>query len=183
MEKEILFRMLTSPIWQDWNSHIRIEKQCDFDEIFYPLRKAVNESWTGVILALFFILFGMLWYLIGPIMAFVNRARISRNAYDIEVTTSDYKLIRNNLGRIGVCYWHNWYNCKLLLPTKFDNIEHLTPESFVITIDSKHGVYSADKNIYIKPVFETYKIEGKFVIFTTANSEVKYNCHGERVLI
>lgn len=186
MEKRDLFSMLTSTIWQDWKSHIRTEKECAFNEIFYSWTKLFEDSNgpLGCILLLFMIVFAIPWWFLGPIIASANRASISRSANDIELSPNDYKLIRNSQGRIGVCYWHNWYNCELLLPAMFDNIEHFASESFVITVNGKHGLYNArNKKMHIKPIFERYKIDGNFVVFSTENSKVKYNCYGERVLI
>lgn len=127
------------------------------------------------------IAFMPLWWFLGPLSAKISRFTISKCTYDIELTPNMYKLIRDMSGNLGICYWYNWYNCRLLLAPSYTKIHHFGNDAFIVNIKGKLGIYNAKlQEMVVKPMYSSYEIAGNFVIFNTVR---KYNTYGERILL
>ena len=95
MDKEKLFELLNSTLWQDFKGFLRVEMS-DYKKPFIL---------TDIYLTVIFIVFSPFLILLSPKMLFMflmfpfRRRRIEKFAYDIEVTTSCFKIIRNKKGK------------------------------------------------------------------------------------
>ncbi len=190
MNRSNLFSAATGVIWQDFKGFKRSEKDCKFNEIFHWTDSAIDKLDNPIIALLCIALiplifaFMILWWFLGPLSAAINRNSISNNAYDIELTPHQYKLTRNKKEKIGVCYWLNWYNCKMLLTLNFDSIVRFDEETFVINKNGKFGLYNAKKDkIVVSCKNSSFFIDGAFVTFDSNGKKQKFNKYGERIMI
>ena len=123
-------------------------------------------------------------WIIQPLVASKKRKKISINAYDIELTPNIYKLIKDKSGKIGICYWYNWFNCRLLLESKYENAFHLGEDAFVVKDNGKFGIYNAKKRTIVVPLnFSNMRFDGDFVILSNKDITEKFNSYGERIMI
>ena len=205
MEIDNVFKLLNEGLWQDYSGFLRNERENN-----NPTGKELEKALTGGIAAMFFglivvgfigaivfendkiglygalvllLLFVGMW-----IFAFIsyamNRKEISDNAYDIEVTPHKTKMIRNREHYIGLCYWNNYTDNKLLLPANYEKIEKGCGESFIICHKGKYGIYSYDGNKIIADcVFDRIEVLSETVYQLSKNGDIsKMNLNGDRVL-
>lgn len=175
--------------WLDFQTFKRQESNCKFNEIFYGLSQFIEEAnGTLLVLGLLFLLpiwvLGMIsWWFLGPLTAAIHRSSVSRNAYDIEDTSNDYKITRNEDDKYGICYWHNWYNCNQLLDSRYDLIVGFDYEGFVVCKDGKCGIFNAKKNKMVVPcVYEKFDVDYSQVKLTRNGKRTNFNQYGERVM-
>ena len=178
-----IFRSATNIIWQDYKGFLRVESNCDFREIFHFMEN-IHEKPYFVFIIFPLVLFCPLWWFLGPLSAKSDRSTISKYTHDIELTPNVYKLIRDVSGNLGICYWYNWYNCRLLLAPCYNKIQHFGNDAFIVNIKGKWGIYNAKlKKMVVKPMYLSYEIVGNFVIFSNTNTTEKYNTYGERIML
>ena len=182
MDLNNIFNNVTNVIWQDYKGFLRVESRCDFREIFHFSDDLFEKPYAFILI--FLIPFMPLWWFLGPLSAKGNRSNISKYTHDIELTPNVYKLIRDVSGNLGICYWYNWYNCRLLLTPSYNKIQHFGNDAFIVNIKGKLGIYNAKlQKIVVKPVYSSYEIAGNFVIFQNKNTTEKYNTYGERIML
>ncbi|MCM1510973.1 MAG: hypothetical protein NC116_09700 [Clostridium sp.] len=180
--------MTTRNDWQDFITFMRMESDCKFNEIFYEFNQLMEKESNPLmaLMALFTSPFwAILWWFIGPIRAAIRRSSIASNAYDIEDTCSEYKITRNRDGQMGVCYWHNWYNCKQQLYSCYDEVIRFDWEGFVVCKNGKYGIFYAPKNIMVVPcIYDQCKLDEDEcnVILNRNGQNTKFNKFGERIL-
>lgn len=88
----------------------------------------------------------------GVIALFVfglNRFVIKSNADDIEVTYSEYKMIRKNNGRMGLCQWGKGFKRKLLLSSEYTIIKGFDNSYIVKNKKGKYGLYNAEIKSFV----------------------------------
>ena len=128
--------------------------------------------------------FWPLWWFLGPLSAKIKRSKISNYAYDIELTPNVYKTIRDKSGNLGICYWYNWYNCCLLLVPKYNRIQRIDNDGFIVSTKGKFGIFNAKlQKMVVKPMYSSYEIVGNFVNFSNKNTTEKFNKYGERIML
>ena len=152
--------------WLDFQTFKRQESNCKFNEIFYGLSQFIEEAnGTLLVLGLLFLLpiwvLGMIsWWFLGPLTAAIHRSSVSRNAYDIEDTTNDNKITRNDDLIVGFDY-----------------------EGFVVCKDGKCGIFNAKKNKMVVPcVYEKFDVDYSQVKLTRNGKRTNFNQYGERVM-
>lgn len=175
--------------WLDFQTFKWQESDCNFNEIFYGLSQFVEESnhtllALGALFLLPFWVAGMIsWWFIGPIRAAIRRSDIASNSSDIEETSNDYKITRDQNERYGVCYWHNWYNCNQLLDSRYDLIVGFDYEGFVVCKDGKYGIFNAKKNRMVVPCqSENFHLEYRQVVIERNGKKTTFNQYGERLM-
>ena len=70
---------------------------------------------------------------------------------DIQDNPSQFKLIRNKNGLIGISMWWN-KRCKLLLRMVYDNILCINDDTFICIHNGSYGIYNATKKKMVVPV-------------------------------
>lgn len=182
MDLNNIFNNATNVIWQDYKGFLRVESNCDIREIFHFLDDLLEKPYAFI----FFFLIPLMplcWFF-GPLSAKCNRSNISKYTHDIELTPNVYKLIRSKSGELGVCYWHNWYNCCLLLAPRYNKIQRFGNDAFIVNVKGQWGIYNAKmRKMVVRPIFSSYKTVGNFVILSNKNITEKYNTYGERIML
>ena len=109
---------------------------------------------------------------------------IKRNAYDIEHTFKDYKIIRNIKGKLGLIEWYHCGNCKLCLKPKYDSIKYIEGTNFIVKKDNQYGLYELRNNEWILPcLYDSINIDSsKNVVVLKDNKTEKFNLFGDRML-
>ena len=179
MDKEKLFELLNSTLWQDFKGFLRNEMS-DYKKPFIL---------TDIYFTVFFIIFSPFLILLSPKMLFMflmfpfRRRRIEKFAYDIEVTTSCFKII---------CRWN--YNdedshgpdVKLLLKPRFDKIIHSkSKDAFILEKNGLFGLYGAEIQKMILDCKYTSISNSHDDIFIAKKDDMesKYNSKGDRILL
>lgn len=123
-----------------------------------------------------------------PIRWYIHYNQLKRlrlNAYDIEYTYSDFRLIRNVSGDIGLCKWGESFEFsrKVLLPSQYVKIERWSAERFIVTDkNNKMGLFSTDKWIFPCSC-DNISIESNDIINVTINNKSqRYNSKGDRII-
>ena len=116
--------------------------------------------------------------IIGPIRAAIKRSDIASNAYD-----NEFKITRDQNEKYEVCYWHNWYNCSLLLNSRYDLIVNFDNEGFVVCKKGKYGIFNAKKNKIVVPyMYEEFNVDYSQGTLTRNSKRTIFNQYGERVM-
>lgn len=186
MGLENMFMFSMNVIWQDLNTFIRVESKCKTSDVFSRITNWLDNNkdsaLTVLIVCTYFIWF-IPYFVIIIVYAYFKRSRIFQSAYEIEVTPNNYKLIRNKSNMVGVCCWYNWYNCELLLSSKYEEIEHFGKEAFIIGKNNRYGIYNAkQKKLVVQIDYNNYEFVDDFVILSSFKVKVKYNIYGERIM-
>lgn len=188
MDKEKLFELLNSTLWQDFKGFLRVEMS-DYKKPFIL---------TDIYITVFCIIFSPFLILLSPKMLFMflmfpfRRRRIEKVAYDIEVTTSCFKIIRNKKGKYGICRWN--YNdedspgpdVKLLLKPRFDKIIHSkSKDAFILEKNGLFGLYGTEIQKMILDCKYTSISNSHDDIFIAQKDDMesKYNSKGDRILL
>ena len=178
---EKLFNILNSVLWQDFKGFLRGEK-CDV---------SILKDIYGILI---FIVLSPLLLLISPkflyymLMFPIRRRRLAKFAYDIEVTTSDFKLIRNKDGLYGICMWNTKELpvVKMLLKSRFDKITRSeSGNAFILEKNGLFGLYGANVQKIILDCKYTSISNLHDDIFLAKKGEIesKYNSMGDRILL
>lgn len=184
MDKEKLFELLNSTLWQDFKGFLR-DEMSDYKKPFIL---------SDIFLTLIFVVFSPLIILLSPQMLFwvlmfpFRRRRIAKFAYDIEITTSEFKMIRNKEGKYGLCLWNmkEEPKVKLLLKPRFDKIIRSGSENaFILKKKDLFGLYSAkiQKMILDCNYTSIYNSHDDIFIAQKDGMESKYNSKGDRILL
>lgn len=117
-----------------------------------------------------------------------QRRRVSKYTYDIEVTTSDFKLIRNKEGKYGLCLWNtkDYFKVKLLLKPRYDNITRAeSGNAFILEKECSFGLYSVEiqKTILDCTYTSISNIHDDIFVVNKDGIESKYNGKGDRILL
>lgn len=204
MDNSDILNLLNSTLWKDYKGFLRDEKRDN-----NPTEKELNKFLSGSLAVMFF---GLIFVgLIGAVVldndkaglvaaivlevvyiavcfgAFIkivsDRNEISTVAYDIESTPHKVKIIRNRAGKLGLCYWNNYIDNKLLLRCDYDKIEEEGENIYILYNSQKYGLYNAElrriiadcKNERIERVSEkTYNLFHN-------NHVEKMNSNGDRM--
>lgn len=185
MDAKNIFNLLNSTLWQDFNGFQRDEIDKDKGTVEMPF--IIRELFVWLI---FFILspiliLAMPKYLFAVLLSPFRRRRIASMAYDIEVTTSKYKLIRNQKGKYGLCFWENTLENKLLLKSKYDKIMRSEEAVFIIKRNSLFGLYNAkqQKIILDSQYTSITHIHDNIYLAIKNGITKKYNSMGDRILL
>ena len=184
MDKEELFELLNSTLWQDFKGFLR-DEMSDYKKPFIL---------TDIFLILIFVVFSPLMILLSPKMLFLilmfpyRRRRIAKFAYDIEVNTSHFKIIRNKKGKYGLCRWNmeEFPDIKLLLKPCFDRIIHSeSGDAFILEKNGLFGLYGAklQKMILECKYTSISNLHDDIFIARKDGKESKYNSKGDRILL
>lgn len=186
MDKEKIFELLNSTLWQDFKGFLR-DEMSDYKKPFIL---------TDIYLTLLFVVFSPLMILLSPQMLFLalmfpfRRRRIAKFAYDIEVTTSAFKMIRNKEGKYGLCLWNMkgdyGSDVKLLLKPRFNKIVHSEGgDAFILQKNGLWGLYGAKIQKMILDCKYTSISNSHDDIFIAQKDgmESKYNSKGDRILL
>ena len=192
MDKEKLFELLNSTLWQDFKGFLRNEMS-DYKKPFIL---------TDIYFILIIVFCSPVAILISPKILFgdlmfpFRRRRIAKFAYDIEVTTNRFKLIRSKKGLYGICRWNQKdesilnlkrpLDVKLLLKPRFDKIIHSEDgDAFIIQKNGLWGLYGAKIQKMILDCKYTSISNSHDDIFIAKKDgiESKYNSKGDRILL
>lgn len=183
MDERTLYAMLTNTLWQDFKG-FRREEWKTWNKYFDP-----GSDWLYIIpivncFALAWYLLKLLLFIIIYPFTYFAHCRVSSNSYDIEVTTSEFKLTRNKKGKIGLCYWQDWLWNKQLLRSKYSNISRSEGECFIVVKDNKYGLYNGvRKKMVLKCKYEKINHLHDNVYTAMINGvQNKYNSEGDRLL-
>lgn len=113
--------------------------------------------------------------------------RLRQNAYDIEDTSSDFRLIRNVSGDIGLCEWGKSFEFsrKVILPSQYIKIARYGIGGFIVTDkNNKMGLFSTEACKWIFPCYcDNISIESNGIINVTINKKtLRYNSKGDRII-
>lgn len=194
MELNNFFSLLNEGIWQDYDGFLREEKsqnnpiEKQFGKVFAAFLVIIlmGIATIGIEYYLVIIVFCFGIYLIyGFVSRVMKRKAISDNAYDIEVTPNKLKVIRNFKHKMGLCYWNNYIDNKLLLPPIYDRIVKGCSESYILSQNGKYGIYSFEaKKIIAKCAYDKIEVISETIYRLYRNGNVfKMNTNGDRILI
>lgn len=180
-----IYNLLNECLWQDINGFIRYEKE--------KAPKLDNEKeWAFLLLLvpginLIFMIAQIVYWIIllhTMLKGRNSRRKITRYAYDIEVSTSDYKFIRTKEGLIGLCFWEDWYSNFLLLKPKYTTIDRINDYSYILKQNDLYGLYNANRKAIILPCKydKITNIRDDIYEVTLNNGKSKYNIEGDRIL-
>lgn len=195
MDAKDLFSILNSTLWQDYKGFVREEKEKDKNcvsalecimmlvgsSIMMGIFAAVVEC-PQVMLAIPMISpFVLILYLAKN----VPQLRIKKNAYDIEATVDDIKLIRNKRGKMGLCEWEKYTSCCLLCKSKYDSIKRAENKTFIMEKNGKYGLYSGlMKKIIAECRYDKIEsISDEIFALYYKGGMSKMNSKGDRILI
>lgn len=196
MEKEKIFELLNSTLWQDYKGFAREEKE-NSDDCFSTFGGImILVIMTSVIGGIFAVVVEcpQVMLAIPTVLVFIlipyfkknwHRWRIEKNAYDIEATVNDIKIIRNKRGKMGLCQWKKYTYCRLLCKSKYDSIKRTYNDTFIMERNGKYGLYSGFmKNIIAECRYD--KIESLsdevFALYYEGGMS-KMNYKGDRILL
>ena len=113
-----------------------------------------------------------------------SRRSITNCTYDIEVNTKNYKVIRNKDGKIGLCYWEDWYHNSLLIKPIYTAIERVDDISYILKTNGRYGLYNGNrKKIILACKYDMITNVHDDVYEVIINREkAKYNIEGDRIL-
>lgn len=195
MDSEKLFSFLNSTLWQDYKGFVREEKEKDKDcvSVLECIMMLVGGSvMTGIFAAVVECPQIMLaipitspFVLILYLAKNVPQLRIKKNAYDIEATVDDIKLIRNKRGKMGLCQWKKYTSCCLLCKSKYDSIKRTENNTFIMEKKGKYGLYSGlMKKIIAECRYDKIEpISDEIFALYYKGSMSKINYKGDRILI
>lgn len=181
--------------WLDFNALERDdvdEKFGKFEFLFFGSRWVYKRAWWALIpplngLLMISILSAWIsmpfrWYLSSK-----QLKQLRLNAYDIEDTLSNFRLIRNFNGDIGLCEWGESFEFsrKVLLVSQYAKIERWQDCGYIVTgKDNKMGLYSTEYFKWILPcTCDNISVESNDVINITINNRSqRYNIKGDRIL-
>lgn len=179
MDEKALYKILTTVLWQDFSGFLREEKEKEpdkFDDILKTIICLMIPILNVIILVL------LLCMIIETIM---NRKKIIQNAYDIEITPSNIKLIRNCANQYGLCRWNGYSDNELLIASVYDNIEKGSETTYILKKDGYLGLFSIEtKSIIAECVYDKIEnISGSIFKLSRSGKETKINAKGDRVMI
>ena len=163
-----------------------------FDFCFYGSRWVSKHWWWGFIpplngLLMISILSAWIsmpfrWYISSR-----QLRKLRKNAYDIEHTFSDFRLIRNLGGDVGLCEWGESFEFsrKVLLLSQYAKIDRWQESGFIVTDrNNKMGLYSTENFKWIFPCMcDNISIESNDIINVTINNKSQlYNIKGDRII-
>lgn len=181
MDSKELFSILNSTLWQDFNGFLRE------DESNFSMLKDIYITLVCIVFSPFLLLLShklLYYFLLFPF----QRRRVAKFAYDIEVTTSDFKLIRNKDGKCGLCMWNtkNEPKVKLLLKSRFDKITRSeSGNAFILEKKGLFGLYGANVQKIILDCKYTSisNLHDDIFLAKKGETEYKYNSMGDRILL
>ncbi|MBQ8364674.1 MAG: hypothetical protein IJX41_02150 [Bacteroidaceae bacterium] len=160
--------------------------------IFWGTRDLEKRKWWGIIpiLNLIYLPGFLISFITFPLRCFINASqlrKLRKNAYDIEDTYSDFRLIRNASGDIGLCEWGKSFEFsrKVLLPSQYAKIDRWGLDRFIVTDkNNKMGLFSSETCKWIFPCScDNIVIESTDIINVTINNKSqRYNSKGDRII-
>lgn len=159
-----------------------------FDFIFLGSR-FICKYWWLYWLPILNIAIILVWITI-PLRLYINSSqlrKLRKNAYDIEDTYSDFRLIRNVSGDIGLCEWGKSFEFsrKVLLPSQYVKIDRWGVDGFIVTDkNNKMGLFSTETCKWIFPCScDNISIESDDIInIIIDNRSQRYNSKGDRIV-
>lgn len=163
-----------------------------FEFLFYGSRWVEKRAWWAIVPPLNgLIAISLLSAWISmPIRWYISSnqlRRLRQNAYDIEDTYSDFRLIRNVSGDIGLCEWGKSFEFsrKVLLPSQYVKIDRWGVDGFIVTDkNNKMGLFSTETCKWIFPCScDNISIESDDIInIIIDNRSQRYNSKGDRIV-
>ena len=90
-----------------------------------------------------------IYYIFAFFIFYVNRLAIKNNADDIEVTYSEYKMLRQDNGKMGICVWGKGFKRRLLLPSKYLIMKGFDNSYIVKDVNGKYGLFNAELKTFV----------------------------------
>lgn len=147
------------------------------------LKENTHSDITGTDFCLIIATWGL--YLIYVLFYYIYTCVIfPENIDDIEVTYSDYKMIRKNDGRMGVCRWSKYTTkCRLLLPTKYTIIKGFDNSYIVKDENGLYGLYNAELETFVANCeYDSIMIySANTYLWTKGESISLMNAKGDRI--
>ncbi len=101
---------------------------------------------------------------------------------DIQDTSSQFKLIRNENGLMGISMWQS-KRSKRLLHMKYDNIICINDDTFICAHNGFYGIYNATKRKMVVPMeYDSIESRGGYLYARRGNDVFKYTDRGYRVV-
>lgn len=212
MAKEIsqeMFDMLTSTMWQDYKGYKReLNIKSNIERFFFSLSLAVIGIYCTSLFFIegdIFIFLGTfslaiagygIWYIVNfYILRWCRMAKVNNVAYDIELSSTDVKMIRTKKKKYGiVCDCDNGSDkyLRLILTPKYDMINRTDDDSFIIsskrTFSKKlcYGIYNSSLGKITVPVrFDKIfrpKDSANLYIAEKNGETYKFNSMGDRIV-
>lgn len=186
MEAKNIFDLLNSTLWQDFKGFLRDEINKDKGTVEMPFIIRELFVWLIFLTLSPILILAMPKYLFAVLLSPFRRRRITNMAYDIEVTTSKYKLIRSQKGKYGICFWENILENKLLLKSKYDKIVRSeSGNAFILEKNGLFGLYGANVQKIILDCKYTSisNLHDDIFLAKKGETECKYNSMGDRILL
>ena len=198
MINESLYNLATGIIWQDVKSLIRTSESDDSTSYAYVFVGAFTGGGTGlvfgflydfgILLAIIGLVLGIIITLIPPLRRDIALRKLRANAYDVEVTTCDIKIIRNHAGKYGLICWPSDKNSESLrhvvINSVYSNITRLNSNVYLCKTKGKIGLYNFNMSKMVIPcIYDTITpVSDKIVLASSNVRSQKFNHEGERIL-
>lgn len=126
--------------------------------------------------------FAFVVWLLLMLVTSIPRLIIKNNADDIEVTYSEFKMIRKHNGSMGICRWDQKHEqIEILLPSKYTIMKGFADSYIVKNKKGKYGLYNAElKTFAAKCEYDTIAlyspnaylaIQGEYVSLMNAKGD------------
>ena len=181
--------------WIDFRALERddVDEEFGLFEFMFMGTRYINKHWWWIFipfLNISLILGVVITWISIPIRLYVNASqlrKLRKNAYDIEDTSFDFRLIRNVRGDLGLCEWGKTYEFsrKILLTPQYVKVDRWNEYCFIVTDKNyKMGLYRAGNNEWILPCTcdKITIVSDDIVNATMQGRSQRYNIKGDRIL-
>lgn len=200
MEKQELFKILNSTLWQDYNGYRRdlgLRPNTRFSEWFQFLYGTILFVITSPILIPICVMANPPQNPLSSYFKCFNYLhkypQCYRLVYDIELTTNRVKLFRTRKKKYGLVFEithpfcdNKVYPCIILQP-KYEMITRADETSYILCRKNRYGIYNSDVKKIVVPI--KYDVihrpdKSRNLFFAELNGvEVQYNSWGDRIIM
>lgn len=141
----------------------------------------VSFGESATFMGVFLSIIAICYYVNKELLPSTERKKIGLSS-QIEVSSSEYKLIRMSNGVMGICYWGNYDNCKLILEPVYDNIEKGFDNSYIVKSEEKYMLYNAELRMFVAEKYDfIIKYKEGLYLFVKGDDVSLMNSRGDRL--
>lgn len=141
----------------------------------------VSFGTSVTFMGVFFSIIAICYYIKDEFLPSVERKKIGLSSH-IEVSSSEYRIIRKSNGEMGICYWGDYDNCKLILEPVYDIIEKGFDNSFIVKKDNKFMLYNSELKMFVAEDYDyIIKYKEGLYLFVKGNDVSLMNSRGDRL--